>query len=397
MSIVDRWLLPDGIEDVLPPQAKQLEGIRRRLLDLFETWGYEYVIPPMVEFLESLLTGTGHDLDLKTFKVVDLLTGRTMGVRADITPQVARIDAHSLNRDGVVRLCYAGTVVQSRADDMLASRIPLSVGAELFGESASKGDLEIVSLMVESLKLLGFEAIHVDLGNVAVFRQLMDRLDLVGDEQEVLFALVQKKSVAELKQKARTFRLSGDDIELLGALPGLCGDRSALGKARELFNGDEGILECIDNLERVAEAIAERYTDLDVYFDLSELRGYAYHTGIVFAAHVNGLGQVARGGRYDHIGQVFGRTSRGATGFSVNVRSLLRERLSDWEQPERVLASEVPGELASELWQEIQRLRGEGYVVVESGALSDRKAGFDFELNHDGTGWSLIPTVKSQE
>ncbi len=387
MSIVDRWLLPDGIEDVLPPQAKQLEGIRRRLLDLYETWGYDYVIPPMVEYLESLLTGTGHDLDLKTFKVVDLLTGRTMGLRADITPQVARIDAHSLGREGVVRLCYAGTVVQSLPDDMLASRTPLSVGAELFGETSSKGDLEIVSLMVESLKLLGFDAIHVDLGDVAIFRQLMDELDVTESQQEILYQLVQKKAGAELAATAAELGLSDDKAKLVCELPGLCGDSTVLNKARELFSGHKGILECIDNLELVASQLSDRYAELDVYFDLSELRGFEYHTGIIFAAYVDGVGQVARGGRYDHIGEVFGRTARGATGFSVNVRRLVRENLNDSEQPEKVVVGEIDSDKTGILWDEVQRLRSEGYVVVESGDQS----GFDYELRHDGNNWQLVP------
>jgi ATP phosphoribosyltransferase regulatory subunit len=151
MSIVDRWLLPDGVGDILPSQAKRVEEVRRKLLDLFSTWGYDYVIPPMIEYIESLLTGTGRDLDLKTFKIVDFMTGRTMGVRADMTPQVARIDAHSLNSEGVTRLSYAGTVIQTQVDSMLANRTPLSVGAEMFGDSTSKADIEIVSLMIESL------------------------------------------------------------------------------------------------------------------------------------------------------------------------------------------------------------------------------------------------------
>ena len=159
MSIVDRWLLPDGVEDVLPPEASRMEETRRRLLDLFSTWGYDYVIPPIIEYLESLLTGTGRDLDLKTLKTIDVASGRTMGLRADITPQVARIDAHSLNRSGIVRLCYAGTVVHSKPDGLLESRTPISVGAELFSDSSSNGDVEIVSLMLESLHSLGREDI----------------------------------------------------------------------------------------------------------------------------------------------------------------------------------------------------------------------------------------------
>jgi ATP phosphoribosyltransferase regulatory subunit len=387
MGIVDRWLLPDGVEDMLPSQAKKLEEVRRRLLDLFSTWGYDYVIPPMIEYLESLLTGTGLDLDLKTFKVVDFLTGRTMGVRADITPQVARIDAHSLNRDGVARLCYAGTVVQTQADSMLASRTPLSVGAELFGDSTSKADTEIVSLMVESLKSLGFDAVHVDLGDVDIFRQLMSGFSLNADQQELLFEAVQRKSVAEISSHCAAFRLSESDSLLLTQLPGLTGNASVLERARTLFKGHKSIVVSIDNLEQVANTIAARFTDLDIYFDLSELRGYAYHTGIVFAAYVNGSRSVvAKGGRYDHIGDVFGREARGATGFSIDVRSLTDKVLLREEERKCVWIPEVPNGEEDSLWQKIQQLRAEGYIVVESGQPDE----FDHHLNFQDGRWQLV-------
>jgi ATP phosphoribosyltransferase regulatory subunit len=387
MGIVDRWLLPDGVEDMLPSQAKRLEEVRRRLLDLFSTWGYDYVIPPMIEYLESLLTGTGRDLDLKTFKVVDFLTGRTMGVRADITPQVARIDAHSLNSDGVARLCYAGTVVQAQADSMLANRTPLSVGAELFGDSTSKADTEIVSLMVESLKSLGFDAVHVDLGNVDIFRQLMSSFALNADQQELLFEAVQRKSVAEISAHCAAFGLSEANSSLLTQLPGLTGNDSVLERARSLFKTHEGILASIEKLQQVSDTIADRFTDLDVYFDLSELRGYAYHTGIVFAAYVDGSRSVvAKGGRYDHIGQVFGREARGATGFSIDVRSLAEKVMLPEESRKCVWIPEVPTGEEGSLWQQIQQLRAEGYIVVESG----QPDGFDHHLDFQNGQWQLV-------
>ena len=387
MSIVDRWLLPDGVEDILPSQAKRLEEVRRRLLDLFSTWGYDYVIPPMIEYLESLLTGTGRDLDLKTFKVIDFLTGRTMGVRADITPQVARIDAHSLNSDGVARLCYAGTVVQAQADSMLANRTPLSVGAELFGDSTSKADTEIVSLMIESLKSLGFDAVHVDLGNVDIFRQLMSGFALDADQQDLLFEAVQRKSVAEISAHCKAFDLPDSGSLLLTELPGLTGNDSVLERARSLFKEHEGILASIDNLQQVSDTIAGRFTDLDVYFDLSELRGYAYHTGIVFAAYVNGSRSVvAKGGRYDHIGQVFGREARGATGFSIDVRSLTEKVKLPEESRKSVWVPEVPSGEEDSLWQRIKQLRTEGYVVVESGQPDD----FSHHLDFQNGQWHLV-------
>ncbi|MBT7877657.1 MAG: ATP phosphoribosyltransferase regulatory subunit [Gammaproteobacteria bacterium] len=387
MGIVDRWLLPDGVEDILPLQAKRLEEVRRRLLDLFSTWGYDYVIPPMIEYLESLLTGTGRDLDLKTFKVIDFLTGRTMGVRADITPQVARIDAHSLNSDGVARLCYAGTVVQAQADSMLANRTPLSVGAELFGDSTSKADTEIVSLMIESLKSLGFDAVHVDLGNVDIFRQLMSGFALNTDQQELLFEAVQRKSVAEIGEHCDAFGLSEGDSFLLTQLPGLTGSNTVLEQARSLFKAHEGVLASIDSLQQVSDTIARRFTDLDVYFDLSELRGYAYHTGIVFAAYVNGSRSVvAKGGRYDHIGQVFGREARGATGFSIDVRSLTEKVRLPEESRKSVWVPEVPSGEEDSLWQRIKQLRTEGYVVVESG----QPDGFSHHLDFQNGQWHLV-------
>ena len=389
MSFVDRWLLPDGVEDVLPPQAKKLEVVRRRLLDLFETWGYEYVIPPTVEFLESLLTGTGKDLDLKTFKVVDLVTGRMMGIRADITPQVARIDAHSLNGEGIARLCYAGTVVHSKADSMLASRTPISVGAELFGETSGRGDLEIVSLMVDALKSLGVDRVHVDLGDVAIFRQLVDGLALEADQQEQLFEAVQRKSVAEIRHRAETFDLTSGDINMLCELPDLTGDLKVLKRARDLFGNRPGIVECIDNLESVAEEMMRRFADLEVYFDLSELRGYAYHTGIVFSAFVDGSSQVvAKGGRYDHIGGVFGREGRGATGFSINLNNLADQLTLELPARQTVLARPQESKDMLSLWAEVQRLRDEGYVVVESGD----EAGYDYVLVNEQGGWTLNPS-----
>ena len=416
MNSADRWLLPDGVEDVLPPQAKQLEQIRRRLLDLYETWGYSYVIPPMVEFLESLLTGTGHDLDLKTFKVVDLLSGRTMGIRADITPQVARIDAHSLNQEGVIRLCYAGTIVQSQPDTMLANRTPISVGAELFGDTSNKADLEIVSLMVESLQSLGLDKLHIELGDVAIFRQMMANLSISDEKKNRLFAMVQKKALAELREGAMSFGLPEHAVELICRLPDLCGDRRVLEEARAVFNKysaskNDKVLESINNLERVADALGSRFSSLNIYFDLSELRGYAYHTGIVFAAYVDGAGEViAKGGRYDHIGEVFGRDARGATGFSINIHSLLVPTRINEPEKKRVCVGTVPEELLEAQWQEIQRLRAAGYIVVEmgvettvetvletvvttedttKGAAADRD-GFDFILEHIDDQWQLL-------
>lgn len=386
MSIADRWLLPDGVEDVLPPEARQLEQIRRRLLDIFHLWGYEYVIPPMMEFLESLLTGTGEDLDLKTLKVVDLLSGRMMGVRADFTPQVARIDAHSLRLDGVTRLCYAGTIVESVPDTMLASRAPLSAGAELFGDSSTQADIEIVSLMIESLMSLDLPALNVALGDVSIFRQYMQALNVSPEQSRALFALVQRKDAAGLGQLATEIGISEENAALLCRLPGLCGDTSALDEAASLFAGHPGIVAAIDNLRLVAEALETRFPKVARYFDLSELRGYGYHTGIVFAALLPGPGKlVAKGGRYDDIGEVFGRPGRGATGFSINVRTLADEAAQPEPSKGLVGLGQVEDSMAASLWDEVQRLRQEGYAVIEGPAT----AACDYLLHGSKGRWKL--------
>jgi|TARA_B100001964_G_C14218738_1_gene594175 ATP phosphoribosyltransferase regulatory subunit len=386
MSKVDRWLLPDGIEDVLPAQAKELEVVRRRLLDLFASWGYEFVIPPMVEFLESLLTGTGHDLDLKTFKVTDLVSGRTMGIRADMTPQVARIDAHSLNRSGPVRLCYAGTVLHSMADNMLASRTPIKVGAELFGNSDRESDLEIVSLMIESLKVLGVDSIQIELGDVSIFRQLVAAAGFEESVTEEMFALVQRKLLAELTSLIAELDVEPALGKLLQQLPTLCGDANVLERGSDLFAAHPLILSRLDNLRWITRGVQERFSNVEIYYDLSELRGYNYHTGIVFAAHAGSSGQaVAKGGRYDHIGEVFGRC-RGATGFDVQLMGLLGTINYSADARETVLAQESTEEASGSRWRKIQALREEGFTVLESGESS---GAFDFELIYEAGDWCL--------
>lgn len=383
MSIADRWLLPDGIEEVLPPRARNLELIRRRLLDLYRSWGYEYVIPPMVEFLESLLTGTGKDLDLKTFKVTDQLSGRMMGVRADITPQVARIDAHSLDRAGVVRLCYAGTVLHAKADNMLASRAPITVGAEIFGESGSAGDLEMVSLMIESLQSLGVSGVHLELGDVGIFRALIEITDIPPDTEEVLFDLIQRKASPDLKRILAEIELSDVISALVMELPGLCGDQEVMSRARELFADYPVIVERLDRLDELAMGVRERFDNLDIYFDLSELRGYNYHTGIVCATYLNGQ-RVAKGGRYDHVGEVFGR-SRGATGFDVDIKTLSEQVKLEQGEDKRVLATGA-GDKDPRRWEKIRELRSQGFIVIEAELLDEDCS---YRLEKVGSEWQL--------
>ncbi len=387
MSSNNRWLLPDGVDELLPPAALNLEFIRRRLLDLYTSWGYEYVIPPMVEFLESLLTGSGSDLDLKTFKVTDQISGRTLGIRADITPQVARIDALSFNQTGVTRLCYAGTALQTKPENMLASRAPLKLGAELFGSPGADGDLEIVSLMIESLRTLGVESIHLELGDVGIFRELMKDVQLSEKDETALFDLIQKKSVAGLKAKTEQLQLSEKLSEQVVTLPTLCGTSAVIEDALNLFNGNAEIETRLNHLATLHRAITGRFENINIYFDLSELRGYGYHTGIVFAGYIEGETQcIAKGGRYDDVGEVFGR-ARSATGFDLDAKSLLGIVDLDQKKKNRVL-TKAASDSATEKsrWQKVTQLREEGYIVLES--LAEGQS-CDFELTNKGGEWQL--------
>jgi ATP phosphoribosyltransferase regulatory subunit len=365
MSEVDRWLLPDGVEELLPPDGQALELARRKVLDQFASWGYELVVTPMVEFLDSLLTGTGTDLDLKTFKVTDQVSGRTLGIRADITPQVARMDAHSLRREQQNRLCYVGTVLHAKADNMLASRAPISIGAELFGNSGAAADLEIVSLMLDSIAAVTHAPVHVELGDVGIYRCLTAKASLDPQIEAQLFAKIQGKALPDLNELLVEAGVTGELAEQLMVLPTLCGDESLLAKARQTFSEDQEIIGRIDNLQTIAKGIQARFPEVRLNYDLSELRGYNYHTGIVFAAFLANTGvRVAKGGRYDDVGQVFGR-ARAATGFDMDLKSLMKH--GDLDPPQSVVVSSPPGnEAEQQRWEKVTELRQAGYTVIES-------------------------------
>ncbi len=323
MIPTDRWLLPEGVEEALPPHSERLERARRRLLDLFHTWGYELVIPPFIEYLESLLVGTSRDLDVQTFKLVDQLNGRQLGVRADMTPQVARIDAHVLNRPGPTRLCYLGTVLRARGDGIGGSRSPLQVGAELYGHAGVDSDLEVIRLMLETLRFMGVEDLHLDLGHVGIYRALARRASLGEDDEYALFDVLQRKSVPELEAMLSLLDCGREISAALEALVSLHGGAEIFVWARKaLAAGGSAVAACLDHLEALAERLARHEPAVTLHFDLGELRGYRYHTGVVFAAYAPGVGrEIARGGRYDDIGAAFGR-ARPATGFSTDLRVL---------------------------------------------------------------------------
>ena len=361
MSNVDRWLLPDGVDEVLPEQAQIVERLRRQLLDLYHTWGYDLVIPPMVEFTESLLSGTGSDLDLMTFRVTDQLSGRLMGIRADITPQTARMDAHSLRRQGPSRLCYAGTVLHTRPRGPLESRTPISIGVELFGEAALSADIEVIELFLQTLKTSGVDQVHLDLGHVDIFRGLLAESNLSEDSESQLFELLQRKASAELRA---WINLNISDPTLggwLNALPNLAGSIEVLSAAKKALKGAPlAVMQAINELEKTANAIAK--TGVSIHIDLGELPGYHYHTGIVFAGYVQGYGKaLGNGGRYDHVGEAFGR-ARPATGFAFDLKSLVSQGL---RAESLVSGIFVPYTLDVECHHQVAVLRSQGNRVVQ--------------------------------
>lgn len=368
MTYADRWLLPDGVEEILPVEAKAIDTLRRRLLDLYSTWGYDMVIPPLLEYTDSLLIGLGRDVDLLTFKVTDQLSGRTLGIRADITPQTARMDAHSFHRAGANRLCYAGHVVHTRPKNPLATRTPIQAGLELYGEPSIAADIEVVSLLLESLRVAGLARQHIDLGHVGIYRAIATSAGLTKIQEETFFELLQRKAMTEICTWVESTIRQPAIADLFLALPGLAGDKSVLQKARTLFAGLDDALYAVDQLAQVANVIEQRYPAAELYFDLGELRGYHYLTGMVFAAFAPGYGNpIASGGRYDHIGEVFGR-ARPATGFAVDITAISKLGLL----PRTFIGAIAVVESNDQLqWQKISELRSLGERVISVGASAD--------------------------
>lgn len=377
-----RWVLPEAIEDVLPPEAGRIEQLRRRLLDAFAAHGYELVMPPLLEYVESLLTGSGHDLDLRTFKLVDQVSGRAMGLRADITPQVARIDAHLLNREGVTRLCYCGSVVHTLPANFNATREPLQIGAELYGHAGLEADIEMLRLLALALDHAGLVTSRIDLCHAGVFRALARGCGFDAAREHELFLALQGKDVPSLREllsSAPEPQRSG-----LLALPALYGDANVLTLARRQLPGDPVIEQALGELERLADALG----DLPISFDLADLRGYHYHSGVMFAAYANGSASaIALGGRYDEVGAAYGR-ARPATGFSLDLRELAR--LGD-DTPARgaVLA---PWPEDDSLHLEAERLRAAGERVIHALPGHDgtwRAAGCDRQLVRRDGAWQI--------
>jgi ATP phosphoribosyltransferase regulatory subunit len=350
------WLLPESIADVLPSEARKIEELRRVILDNFRLYGYELVMPPMLEYLESLLTAAGHDMDLRTFKLVDQLSGRTMGVRADMTTQVARIDAHLLNRASVTRLCYAGSVLHTRPSGLHATREPLQIGAEIYGHAGLEADAEIQELAVSSLALAGFSQVRLDLSHAGVLRAIIADDAKARKNEAELTVLLRAKDMSGLQ--AATADFDALTRGALLALPSLYGDMSVLARARKLLPGTPRIAKALDDLESLVKLAGTA----SVTFDLADLSGYQYESGAMFSLYVPGLpNAVARGGRYDHVGEAFGR-ARPATGFSMDLRELARLLPG----AERTRSIRAPWGREPELREKIIELRKAGEVVIQN-------------------------------
>lgn len=395
MTHENRWLLPAGIDELLPEAAWATEALRRRLLDRFRAWGYELVIPPMVEYVESLLIHPGDDLDLSTFKLIDQLTGRLMGVRADMTPQMARIDAHSLRQEGPTRLCYLGTVLHTLPGGFAGTRAPMQVGAELFGHAGTASDIEILRLMLETLEVAGVRDVWLDLGHVGIYRAIARQAGFDAEDEANFFDLLQRKAIPEIEAFIADRSLEFPMAAMLRALPDLHGEgQEILARARSsLAAASTAVHQALDDLDQVARALQAQGGRVRLHFDLAELRGYHYHTGIVFAAFVPGQGQaIARGGRYDGIGEAFGR-ARPATGFSADVRALAEFAARSEAGRGSVLA---PSADEPDLTALVRALREQGERVVH--ALSEqehapgfraelRARGFDRVIEREGSSW----------
>ncbi len=394
MSSTDRWLLPAGVEEILPPRAWRLDALRRRLLDLYWSWGYELMFPPFIEFLESLLTGVANDLELQTFKIMDQMSGRLMGIRADMTPQAARIDAHVLQREVPTRLCYLGSVLRARPEGVSTSRSPLQVGAEIFGHEGEASDAEVVALMLETLRCAGVEELTLDLGHVGIYRSIAGEAALDENAERELFEILRRKAVPEFRRMLASLDLSARDRQRLAALIELHGGREVLAEARERLVTDGGeVAAALDRIEAVADTVARDYAWVDLHFDLAELHSYNYENGLVFGAFAPGAGQaLARGGRYDGIGEAFGR-ARAATGFSADLKRLLQyvTAPNDKRTGEGIHA---PADDDPALELRIAELRGDGERVVRA-LPGDQSRPEDYacdrRLVHEQGEWRLRP------
>jgi ATP phosphoribosyltransferase regulatory subunit len=386
MANNSNWLLPEYIQDILPDEAWRIEAMRAAVLEGLRRSGYQLVAPPLLEYVESLLVNGSDDMDLRTFKLVDQLSGRTLGLRADITPQVARIDAHLLNRQGVTRLCYAGSVLHTQPAGLLRTREPLQIGAELYGHSGLESDLEVQRLMLEALATLGVKGVHLDLGHVALFRALVVRAGIGKELEAELFAALQGKDAPQLRVLVEA--LPPEVKDALLALPKLYGGIEVIARARKILPAYPEVAAALNELEQAAAHLQPYAQDIGI--DLAELRGYHYHSGMVFAAyHAGSHDAIALGGRYDDVGKRFGR-ARPATGFSMDLRQL-HGLLAAQPQPRGILAPHRADD--AELQAKIAQLRAQGNIVVvdlQNAAAHRAELNCDRALVLQNGAWAVV-------
>lgn len=391
MTSDKRWLLPDGIDELLPERAAAVEQLRRALLDDCANWGYQYVIPPLVEFTDSLLVGLGADLDVITCKFADRLSGRTLGVRADMTPQAARIDAHSLGAEGVTRLCYAGSTLHSAPQSVMASRSPIQLGAEIYGCSDISADLEVIDLMLALLARADVAERHrpvtLDIGHVGIYEAVLAQAGLTGEQSDAVFDALQRKSGPDLA--AVLGDLSPPLAATLNALAVLHGAPDILADAKILLKDIPTAVAALDQVSQVIAAVQRAHPEVSIYVDLAELRGFRYHTGLVFAAYLEGMGAaVAKGGRYDNVGAVFGR-ERAATGFACDLKGLAELSTGGGETASIVSAPLIND---ADLAQTVSYLRSNGRTVITA-LNGEHDPRCTEQLIKQGDGWVCQPLL----
>jgi len=396
----DRWLLPEGIRETLSPEALAIEHNRRAILDMYYSRGYELVRPPLIDYRDALLSGTGHDLEIMTFTLTDQLSGKLLGIRADMTPQVSRIDAHYVKSDHPTRFCYLGEVLHTRLDGFSRSRCPIQTGAEIYGHAGFQSDVEIIRLMIDTLRMVGVSEISIDLGHVGIFRRLASLAGIPQASSAQLFEAVQRKAVTDIQELLDSLDIHGEQQQYFVKLIELQGDESILTEAQLIFD-DSLIHDYLQNLKSIASALARTMPDINLFFDLSELRGFNYHTGVVFSAYTPDCGQsIAQGGRYDGIGENFGR-SRAATGFSTDLAQLVditrvNEAIEEKIRTRAIFAPYLDPAEASQSEQRIQlentieklRKQGERVVCELPGQVIDLIAmGCDRHLVFENSSW----------
>lgn len=364
MTTESRWLLPDGVDEQLPPEAARLEVLRRRALDLFSRWGYRLCTPPTIEFLDSLLSGVGEDLEIQTFKLTDQVSGRMLGVPADITPQIARIDAHRLPTEGPQRLCYMGPILHTRPDKFAGSRNPLQVGAELYGYAGIAADAEVQALMLALFAALELPAVTLEICHMGIFRGLSAAAGLDAEADAALLDALLRKSRPEVDDVLARANVPAAPGAMFRALLQLNGEAEVLDEARRLLApAPAGVRAAVEDLVELVAQVVQRSPGAAIHVDLAELRGYHYHTGLMFAAYTPGFGRaIAWGGRYDNVGACFGR-ARPATGFSADLKLLATISGITVEASAPVFA---PAGTEPDLLAAIASCRAEGHSVVQA-------------------------------